>query len=653
MARRGLLLLLAVAVPVVFDARTVDVFNVSKFAVLVVGAAALVGLLATDAVRHRPVFRRTGLEWPVLGLLALTALDTAFSRNPRLSLLGAYGSYDGLLAAVAFAVVFFAVAWSFGARQLRTVLTVLYVGAGGLVVAYGLLQVHDRTWPGSRWDWVHWGESASFAKGTAIWSTLGNPNHLGGFLAVMLPIGVGLLALWRDRRIRAVISAIAVAGLLALVQTTARGAWLATVAGLGVLGLLSLPAIRRKPAVVVAVAGALLVATLAAGVLLEPTRGIADKVASALDLSGDSSASQRVEFWKAAARMANDRPLAGIGPDVYGSIFPAYQGGKLATIYDGMSLNNGPHNVFMDKLAALGYPGLAVFVVLLAMATGLACRTYRRLRQLARHVETEVAAPPPEPEPLIALVAILAALVAYLVQASFDVQQIGVTFCFWFLLGLLCATARDTLAPGEMEQAGGPSEAAPKVRSRRVTPPLIAALGLVVVVAVAIVAVRPYRADLAFGSGLDRRAGAQSVREEFGTEPVDAAAAAARSIRGAARLNPWEPSYPAFLADDAARSAARLPPGSPEQLAELTAAGREYRRAARLAPSDALVLQAYAKVLVAVARNDPDLAHRRSAKAAAEAALRRAIRANPFNRHIADELRKVQRMAMDTLATVL
>jgi hypothetical protein len=35
------------------------------------------------------------------------------------------------------------------------------------------------------------------------------------------------------------------------------------------------------------------------------------------------------------------------------------------------------------------------------------------------------------------LASITAAVAAYVVQASFDVQQIGLSFCFWLLVGLV------------------------------------------------------------------------------------------------------------------------------------------------------------------------------------------------------------------------
>ncbi len=57
------------------------------------------------------------------------------------------------------------------------------------MVVYGLIQLHDSEVHGSRWDFIKW-NLGSFNNG--IFSTFGNPNHLGGYLAVILPIVIVL-----------------------------------------------------------------------------------------------------------------------------------------------------------------------------------------------------------------------------------------------------------------------------------------------------------------------------------------------------------------------------------------------------------------------------------------------------------------------------
>ncbi|MFA6024044.1 MAG: O-antigen ligase family protein [Candidatus Gracilibacteria bacterium] len=67
-------------------------------------------------------------------------------------------------------------------------------------------------------------------------STWFDPNFVGGFLAFMLPIVVGVA--WDAKKHRAVLAALALVMLLALVLTLSRSAYLALMAGLFVFGLL-------------------------------------------------------------------------------------------------------------------------------------------------------------------------------------------------------------------------------------------------------------------------------------------------------------------------------------------------------------------------------------------------------------------------------
>ncbi|HYE77435.1 MAG TPA: O-antigen ligase family protein, partial [bacterium] len=384
-----------------------------------VGAFALAALWGVEAVAKRGGLQwRNGLHWPVLALLGWAAVATAASLNPRLSLLGAYKSYDGLYATVAFGVVFFAMAQAFRLHQVKLALSVLYFAGGGLVVLYGLIQLHDRTWSGPRWDWIRWGET-SFT-GASIWSTLGNPNHLAGFLAVILPIGVVLALLYRSWWVRALIAAIAAVAVLELLQTTTRGAWLATVVAFLALAALMVPEIKRHPKVAASLAGGLVVAVVVAGMALGSTRNLGAQLGSAFKFGDNSTAVQRVELWKTAVRIASDRPLVGTGPDGYRIFFTSLQSPKFVRLYGPDQIANGPHNVFMNYLSTQGYPALVAFVGLLGLAALRAVGSWRRVRRIEANAEDGFSAQGREAR--LVLAGVVVALLAYVVQATFNTQ---------------------------------------------------------------------------------------------------------------------------------------------------------------------------------------------------------------------------------------
>ncbi len=526
-ARRAVLIAMAVAVPAVFDPRTFDVFNLVKFATLASGALVLAVLGAVDLGRGRIPVSRSAVTIALAVLVGWTAVATVFSTNPAVSVLGFYKSYDGLATTAAVAIVFLSVVDAFHAGNVGSLLRGLLYGGGGLTVLYGTLQLHDHVAAaGGRWDWVDWGE-ASF-KNTAIWSTFGNPNHLAGFLATLVPLAIVLTISGASRWSRIGAAAIGGLALVQILQTTTRGAWLATVAGVAALGVLLAPDIRRRASVAGAVGAGLAVAVAAAMALVGPHR-IVRQLSSIVDFGGRSSGAQRIELWRSAASMTADHPLTGVGPDSYRIGFASHQTDRFVELFGANQLANGAHNLVANTAASLGLAGLAAFFALLATVAAVAWQGWRTLRT-AERAGTEGAR-----ERRMLLAATVAAVVAYLVQASFNVQQVALSFVFFVLLAVTVVLGRGDAAPPARP------DATPDWNRRGwlvFAPVAVVALGL------GWVTLRAYRADYAYVDGLRHLAN------------EDAAGAEAAYER-ASGLNGWEIEYRKAAADAAnARAAA-------------------------------------------------------------------------------------------------
>ncbi|HET6875843.1 MAG TPA: O-antigen ligase family protein, partial [Acidimicrobiales bacterium] len=660
--RKGVLLALVVLVPVFFDPDTADIFNVSKYAVVVVAAGVLAALMAVEAVlRRRPPRWRSPLLLPVAALLFWAVVTTATSSNWRLSLLGEYGTYQGLYLLTALTVIFLAVYDAFRLSDAADTLAVAYLGGGGLVVLYGLLQLHDRLFPGSRWDWIHW-QSISFES--AIWSTFGNPNHLAGYLATILPIGVVLLVL-PGSRVRKVLTGLIGAGLLLeLLETATRGAWGATVVALVVLGLLLSTEVRQRRRYLLALFGGVAFVCLAGGGVLASSQYVRTKFDSAFAASGDSTIVQRVELWKSAFKMAGDRPLVGLGPDTFQSRFQQYQTAKFVHLYGPDQLANGPHNVFAWYLSGQGYVGLLLWVVLLVVAVWLAAAGWRRLgamRRLPGQTRTDdirVAR--------IVLAGTAAALLAYLLQNSFDPQQVGLVLMFWTLLGLLAVigagagfadhrlrslthpTALSDTAGLEPPDAGEApaATASPRLRARsgrgRRTarkeswePAVVRAVGAGLLLAIVFgffvpAAASPYRADHDYWVLQHNQQLARDMGDTSSPQAQQLLVASVESLRKAIATNPWEPTYVATAGRARLNDAQAQVSGSQQEFTYLDDARGYLATAARLAPHNGAILIDYGQVYLLTWRGRPtDTA----ARATALALFRRAVAANPYEVH--------------------
>ncbi|HEV3401867.1 MAG TPA: O-antigen ligase family protein [Acidimicrobiales bacterium] len=450
-ATRVLLLTLVVTVPLVVAPGTSPTRSYPRYVLVVAGAVSLVVVSGAGALfgRRRPAWRN-GLHWPVLALVGWSAVCALASDDVGTAVGGFPGSYNGLSTTVAFAVIFFAAA-SLDPGDGRRLLQVVWFGAGGVVVLYGLVQLAERlVGPAGRgWDLV--------PPATAPWSissTLGNPNHLAGFAAMVLPVGAVLWAASTSRAQRRLVAAMAAALGVELAATGSRGGWLGTLAAGATLALLhraDLAAFGRRALrwAVVAVAALVVAAVvLAAAGVAKRDLGEVARVGrgSTLDL--------RVQLWRTAWSMTLAHPVVGVGPDGFASAFPDHVTDEFAQAFGVFSAATDAHNLFANAAANLGLPGLAALLGLVATAVGRTARAWRRPATTA-------------PGDRLVLGGAAAGLVGYLVQASANTQPVSLSFFAWVLLGLLCVFAR----PPDLASA----DSAPAVTRRR--PAAVPAVG--------------------------------------------------------------------------------------------------------------------------------------------------------------------------------
>ncbi len=477
-ARAGVLMALALTIPVLFDPHTHEAFDLPKYTVLVIGTLVITGLEVAGAVRTgRLPHVRPGLAALITAWAAWTAVSTFASVDMRLSLLGYRGSYDGLYATLAFSVIALSTAEAFDVGDIPRVMGVLAIAAGSVVATYGLVQLHDFTVHGAPWDFVHWKVGAP-----NVFSTLGNPNHLGGYVAIALPIcllsGMASPAKWARRGLFLLCATM----LLLLLQSGARGGWAATIAAAAVLAAGMWPEIRRRPRVP-AIAG---LAAVAVGIALVADGGrhfMGAKFSRLITFHG--TASGRLDLWDASLRIGAAHPLTGTGPDTFAYVFPRYETAAWAHHLGFQYTSNGAHDIFMNVLADRGAVGLAILLGVVAWAAIAAIRTFRGLRAWATSAEAlprRVSSPKqPRPEPALdvaghgparrdpvrrdpairrrsenarlqcngagleadrlMLVALVAGLAAFLVQDLFNTEQIALAFSWWLLLGCLSVLA--------------------------------------------------------------------------------------------------------------------------------------------------------------------------------------------------------------------
>lgn len=319
------------------------------------------GLLWVLWALRTPPGRLGAINTALLLVLAVALLATGFSPVPVAAAKGLMKlvSYLGVYALMRQLLAHSPLWWD------RLVAALL---AGELVTSVvGIRQLYADSSALARWS-----DANSVAEGTVrIYSTLENPNLLGGFLLPVLPLALVALLRWRSLPQRLFALASFVLGLAALVLTYSRGAWMGMVASLGLLGLLLAlrftrhwpPFWRRTLPLLLLLGGAVALVVLVTQV--EPLRV---RVMSLVAGREDSSNNFRINVWTAALAMIQDRPWLGIGPGntAFNLIYPLYQQPKFNAL--------SAYSIPLELLVEAGVPGLLAggAVLVTSVRTGLA-----------------------------------------------------------------------------------------------------------------------------------------------------------------------------------------------------------------------------------------------------------------------------------------
>jgi putative inorganic carbon (hco3(-)) transporter len=347
--------------------------------------ALTVVLLVILLVRRQERPRVPAFFWPLAAYGAWTLLSAATSIDPRE---GFSDSRQLLLLLIIPAVYRLAE----GRRALRVADVIITVGA--LSALAGIIQY-------GIFNFDHLGRRPQGA--------MGHYMTYSGLLMLVIVAGAARLMFRRSDRIWTAL--VMPALLVALGLTLTRGAWVGAFLGLGVLFALR----DFRTLAVLPVVAAIFVALAPAAVT--------DRMYSMFDLN-DPSNRDRVAMARSGARMIQDHPLTGVGPNMVPRVYEQYR--------DPLAVNPTTphlHNVPLQIAAERGLPALAIWLWFLIVAA-------RGLWRRFRHTQT----------PSLAAAG-LGALVAMLASGMFEHNFGDSEFLMLLLVLLTLPHAADRRTP--------------------------------------------------------------------------------------------------------------------------------------------------------------------------------------------------------------
>jgi putative inorganic carbon (HCO3(-)) transporter len=260
--------------------------------------------------------------------------------------------------------------------RLRHWLITLYLHISLIVSIYGI-----RQWIFGAEALATWVDPESpLAKTTRVYSYLGNPNLLAGYLLPAVVFSLVAVFAWQGWVRKALALTMFGLNTACLILTFSRGGWIGlVVAILTAMALLvywwsvQMPPFWRTWSLPI-IMGSLIGVLLLAVIFVEPVRL---RVFSIFADRQDSSNNFRRNVWEAVFEMIWDRPIIGIGPghNSFNKVYPLYQRPRYTAL--------SAYSIFLEIAVETGFAGLTCFLWLLIVTLNAAWLQMQRLRQFS------------------------------------------------------------------------------------------------------------------------------------------------------------------------------------------------------------------------------------------------------------------------------
>jgi O-antigen ligase len=432
-------LALLVLVPLAFSNAVYTKYSLPKLVVLLVGASALLLLMAQRPAllvlkqRGAKSDSKSRLVSVVCLYFLLVAVSTLFGVAPVASLFGTHFNHMGLITRGCFFIFFLALSAGIGAAETRLRITLWVIAATGFVVATYAVAQSFGVEPFVRRSLY----TFPTAEGSLIrvCASLGHADYLGNYLCytTLLTVGLALAARGWLR-----LFAVGATGLsiIAIAFSGTRGAWVGMIAGIAAFAFFGLKdgaarqVLKRSPRSAIIAVAASAVLLLSLFVISPASRSVTHRFRELI--SEGTSASGRNLLWRDSVKMIPSFALAGTGPEGFRKALLGFKSIELAKL-NPLANNESSHNSYLDTLISHGVAGAALYISMIVLSLMLLIRARRQTdSQSWRFIITGT----------------LSSFIAVLVHNIFIYDQIATGLYFFAFLAITVAISKLFIAGG-------------------------------------------------------------------------------------------------------------------------------------------------------------------------------------------------------------
>lgn len=371
-------------------------------------------------LQRRFFIQRTPLDIPIALFIASQFLSTIFSIDHTTSFWGYYSRFNGgFLSLLSYVFLYYAFASNvLDEDKKHTIRTIGISLLSGIAVAMWGFPSHFGYDPTcyifrGTFDVSCW--TSAFQPKARIFSTLGQPNWLAAFLAILLPVALGFgLKFISDyfankkensRALLKGILAFAVALLfyVDITWTDSQSGFIGLWIGLVIFfGILMFQRLRNKQAQkslpVVGISAAVIAVMLGVSVMLgtpinrlkqftlqqinkQQTAKSEEAALPALEFGGTDSSKIRLIVWKGALDIAKTNPLFGSGVETFAYAYYKHRPAEHNLTSEWDYLYNKAHNEYLNYLATTGIFGLGSYLLFIGWFYALVLKSLKNTKQ--------------------------------------------------------------------------------------------------------------------------------------------------------------------------------------------------------------------------------------------------------------------------------
>jgi len=442
------LIVLLAFVPLVINPGAFDFWYRPKiesvYALLAIAVAAwtLRVLVSRESLQLQP----NPMTLPLLFYVCAAILSTIFSIHVTLSLKGDMLRVEGLYTVLAYAGLVVLFINQVNTMELVGKLFLALIIGATLVSLYALVQYfgYDLT---EHFFYRYW------RRGPGVGSTIGNPNFLGKYLVLIIPIILSLCLKNDTCKTRMITGGSLAICFAALIATFTRASWLSMVIGfvlfftLGLHNRLLKGTGKRAVLLMILLLGIVVFFNFYAPEEREnkvssfkhkESGGVVKRTVSTVEFKGGRGIATRLYVWKRALLLIKERPWLGYGLETFPIAFQQFNKDYTERFNDFIVVDRA-HNNYIDTAFALGLIGLgtycAVIFTFLAYLYRLVKRTEDPYRQLF-------------------YTGIFSGFCGYLINDLFIFSVVSVSPTFWSVMGLTVAAGRIDMISTKNQKTG-------------------------------------------------------------------------------------------------------------------------------------------------------------------------------------------------------